>query len=69
MRVISSILISIAVGIFLVQSLDIKTYQDYHTDDPIKHQNLVTTEKQAFLENTEIISSPQKENWLIQKID
>jgi len=68
MRVISSILISIALGIFLVQSLDIKTYQDYHTD-PIQHQNFVTAEKQAFLEDTEIISSPQKENWLIQKID
>ncbi len=68
MRFIPPLIICLVIGIFLWQSFDIQTYQSHHIGY-IK-QNVSTWEqKQTFLENVEIIQSPQKEDWLIKYID
>jgi hypothetical protein len=68
MRFISTILITITIGIFLVQSIDIRSYQNYHSTSN-KYQDIGAIKEQTFLDNSDVIESPQKEDWLIVRID
>lgn len=65
MRHISSILICVAISVFLWKSIDIGTYRQYHAQSP-PYSN---SQERTFLDKINIIASPRKEDWLLQYID
>lgn len=68
MRRIPSLIICLVIGIFLWRSFDIKSYQAHHIDTV--HQSIsIWKQEWKFLNTVDIISSPQKEDWLIKYID
>ena len=65
MRFITPILLTLFIGILVWQSLDIKSYQDWHTIEKI----YPVRDKEIFFQDAEVIQTPQDEKWLLQLID
>ncbi len=67
MRFVTPFLICTVIGVFLWQSFNITAYRNYHSEIPLQSSPVIG--EQTFLEKVDIVQSPQKEDWLIRRID
>jgi phosphatidylserine/phosphatidylglycerophosphate/cardiolipin synthase-like enzyme len=65
MRFITPAILTFLIGVLVWQSLDIQSYQEYH----VTEKTLSIGEKETFLQDIDIIQTPQDEKWLLQMMD
>lgn len=65
MRFVTPVLLIIFIGVLVWQSLDIKSYRDWHTIE----QEYPVKDEEVFFQDVEVIQSPQDEKWLLKLID